>query len=327
MSNLLFIGGGQRPDVALRKLEEKMLKEPWVCTRCGRSNGRNKQRCGGCQVRPFCITLCFQVCFISPLSTFNMVVCLTFCCWVLVLFQRWRNGQRPAMRKSAKGQQQQQQQQQQRATTAKTTTAEPINESNQHQQLPTNEPPATTNLGVQPQLHPGKMMPPQQQPQMTMMTAHPTPPMPSPYQPNTGVAATLPNTINYMPMNNNNYPINNLGGKSFILHQHHPQQQQQQANPHPQQILPYQPPQPNQVQTMQTHIHQPTVATTAEAAMTTNHNNNIVPKATNNIAMTMGVWQCEKCTCDNLATEIKCKICDSSRPWYGANNMNMKEYI
>ena len=324
MSNLLFIGGGQRPDVALRKLEEKMLKEPWVCTRCGRSNGRNKQRCGGCQVRPFCITLCFQVCFISPLSTFNMVVCLTFCCWVLVLFQRWRNGQRPAMRKSAKGQQQQQQQ---HATTAKTTTAEPINESNQHQQLPTNEPPATTNLGVQPQLHPGKMMPPQQQPQMAMMTAHPTPPMPSPYQPTAGVAATLPHTINYMPMNNNNYPINNLGGKSFILHQHHPQQQQQQANPHPQQILPYQPPQPNQVQTMQTHIHQPTVATTtAEAAMTTNNNSNI-PKATNNIAMTMGVWQCEKCTCDNLATEIKCKICDSSRPWYGANNMNMKEYI
>ena len=37
--------------------------------------------------------------------------------------------------------------------------------------------------------------------------------------------------------------------------------------------------------------------------------------ATDGAKTSIGAWTCTKCTCDNLATEMKCKICDS--PWDG----------
>eukprot|EP00579_Thalassiosira_antarctica_P007728 CAMPEP_0201887198 /NCGR_PEP_ID=MMETSP0902-20130614/24357_1 /ASSEMBLY_ACC=CAM_ASM_000551 /TAXON_ID=420261 /ORGANISM="Thalassiosira antarctica, Strain CCMP982" /LENGTH=755 /DNA_ID=CAMNT_0048417057 /DNA_START=15 /DNA_END=2282 /DNA_ORIENTATION=+ len=37
--------------------------------------------------------------------------------------------------------------------------------------------------------------------------------------------------------------------------------------------------------------------------------------ATDGEKTSIGAWTCTKCTCDNLATEMKCKICDS--PWDG----------
>mmetsp|Transcript_20718 Transcript_20718/g.32620 ORF Transcript_20718/g.32620 Transcript_20718/m.32620 type:complete len:269 (+) Transcript_20718:223-1029(+) len=179
---------------------KKISKGNWMCDRCERSNKVSKVRCGGCQ--------------------------------------RWRDGQRPAMRKSAKA-------------------------AYRPYQLPN----GVSNHAPQPP--PTQMM----HPQMPMLANRPHMPMPD-------KRPQMPMLDNQPPAP----PAAMLGQTTNAL------------NTAATLVLP--------VENSQLGIDKAIPTAQAPAAAKTT---DIVAKPN------IGAWTCTKCTCDNLATEIICQICECVR--------------